>query len=1067
MMPSFQFHCFVRLPLDAPARKLAVPVKRRFQCLRFSFLLIGGMVSSWGLAEEPVDFNRDVRPILSKNCFACHGFDENSRATDLRLDTRDGAVEDLGGYAAIVPGSPEESDLISRVTDTDPDSLMPPADSHKKPLSEDEVSVLRRWISQDAPWGKHWSFQPPIATARDGNATHPVDHFVAKRLKAKGLHLAARAKTHTLARRLAFDLTGLPPAAEEVATLGGKPSDAQWEQWIDRLIASPQFGERMAMWWLDGARFCDSDGFQQDETRTNWPWRDWVVDSLNDNMPFDQFTIEQFAGDLLPDATEEQKLATCFHRNHMHNGEGGRDPEESRVDYVLDRTNTVGTQWLGLTLGCTQCHDHKFDPISQNDYYSLSAFFNSIDEDGKAGGDAGPFLNYRSPHAGPAVLEAEQLVEQTKVKRTNIKAAMQEDFLVAAEEMIGRAKTFQPWLPVDPAKLQSVEGTELVLEKDAIVRAGDQGKDQDDYRITVAPIDLQRITGMQLEVFSDPAHADAKYSYTKSGEFVLTNVKLQVRATADTGVRDIELVRATASVDGEGEDSKYGDSDGTLDDDPRTGWTTRTKPVEPMQKVVFELQEPLVLAKGELLEIVLMQRSLAPQELIGRFRLSLTDQRGAAVQSLDPMPMERLAEAILAKDETAKDRPAESDAFTIADLDESLRESLLDQFLEDDALWIKASHRNSLAQDQLKQAQEATQDQRVTVLTERESPRSTYILVRGVWDAKGDDVSPGVLPAVLPRDADKVPTRLELAKWLVDRENPLTARVITNQVWQLFFGAGLVRTPSDFGMQGESPTHPELLDWLAVDFMESGWDLKHLVRQIVTSQTYQQDSSVTPELIEQDPENRLLARGARFRLPSWMIRDTYLHYSGLINPTIGGPPVFPYQPPGVWYDQFMGRFTYTPSIGPAQYRRTLYAFWRRTSAPTFLFDNAMRRTCDVTPHLTNTPLQALTLLNDITSLEAARTLAQNAIESDANPSQHLPQLFRTVLCRQASSQEHDVLMHQHASARKYYDAHTDEAIELTTVGQLAAPDPDDAATLAATMLIVNMILNLDESITHE
>jgi len=538
------------------------------------------LVPSFSQAEEPVDFNRDVRPILSGNCFACHGFDESSREADLRLDSREGAIAELGGYAAIVPGEPEESELITRVVDTDPDSVMPPPDSHKKPLSEKEVSILRRWISQGAPWGKHWAFEPPVATEREDTQTHPIDHFVLKRLKQQGLDPAPRAKTHTLARRLAFDLTGLPPSADQVAALGETPTDAQWNQWIDRLLQSPHFGERMAMWWLDGARFCDTDGFQQDATRTNWPWRDWVIESFNQNMPFDQFTIEQFAGDLLPNATEEQKLATCFHRNHMHNGEGGRDPAESRVDYVLDRTNTTGTLWLGLTLGCVQCHDHKFDPISQTDYYGLTAYFNSIDEDGKAGGGAGPFLKYRSSLAKRAVEEAQQLVEQTESTMADVKASAKEDFVVALEKMIDQATTFQPWQPVDPASLQSTEGTELTLENDAIIRSSDNGKDQDDFRIAVSPIDLHRIAGLRLEIFSDPAHSDKKYSYADSGEFVLTNVKLQVRATKSNGVRDVELSRATASVDGEGKDSKYGNSDGTLDDDPRTGWTTRGKPVD-------------------------------------------------------------------------------------------------------------------------------------------------------------------------------------------------------------------------------------------------------------------------------------------------------------------------------------------------------------------------------------------------------------------------------------------------------------------------------------------------------
>ena len=1014
--------------------------------------------------DERIDFNRDVRPILSDNCFSCHGFDESSREAGLRLDTRVGATSDLGGYSAIVPGNPEQSELISRITTEDADLLMPPAGTHKKKLDPTKVNVLRQWIRQGATWGQHWAFDPPKAKAIPQTATHPVDYFVKRRLDDVGRKFAPAAATHTLARRLSFDLTGLPPVFDDVAGLSPNPTRQQLEQWIDKLLDSPHFGERMAMWWLDGARYSDTDGFQQDATRQNWPWRDWVVKSFNENLPFDEFTVQQFAGDLLPGSTDEQKLATCFHRNHMHNGEGGRDPAESRVDYVIDRTNTMGTLWLGLTLGCTQCHDHKFDPISQKDYYALTAYFNSINEDGKAGNGAKPFLKYRSSYASRTVRHSEDLVEQTKSILRDVKSKSLPEFNVALDQMIERARdNFEPWRQVLPSILRSTEGTELLASNDSIVVSKNSRLAQDDYFFTVSNSGLDRITGIRLEVFSDPGHNDGKYSFAESGEFVLTNVKLHIRHVGSNEVDEIALVRAIASSEGVGKDNKYGKVNGTLDDDPRTGWTTRTKPVEPVQIVVFELDKPLEISEGILPEVVLMQRSLAQGELIGRFRISITDQRGPAVRSLGPMPMEALKAAINVHVANS-DQP-----FGTSNVSQSLKDKLHDQYLEDYPPWRAAMVRHRKATQQLSDAKKAAGNLNVTVLEERDQPRETYVLERGVWDQHGEIVTAGVLSTVLPVRASEVPTRLELAQWIVARDNPLTARVITNQVWQLFFGAGLVRTPNDFGVQGESPTHPELLDWLAVDFMEHGWDLKHLVRRIVTSQTYQQDSRVSPELLELDPENRWLARGARFRLPSWMIRDASLQYSGLLNPEIGGPPMFAYQPPGVWHDQFMGRFNYQPTIGPEQYRRTIYTFWRRSSAPTFLFDSAMRRSCEVLPRRTNTPLHALTLLNDTTSLESARSLAEHGLKSTqyVRPNIRLKQMFQSVLSREPSTFESRILTREYERARIFYELNRREALLFTSVGQSTPPLEEHASELAAAMLVASMILNLDESITHE
>ena len=961
---------------------------------------------------EPVSFSREVLPLLSDNCLSCHGQDAGHRKADLRLDTQEGAREVL-----------KSGDFLARITTDDPEEIMPPPKSHKPKLKAEQVALLKRWIAEGSVWGKHWSFEKPVKAKTEG---HPVDFFVKARLAKEGLKMSPKAPEHTLRRRLAFDLTGLPPTSDL-----SDSSDLS-----DKLLASPHYGERLAMFWLDASRYSDTDGFQSDATRTNWPWRDYVVESFNANKPFDQFTLEQFAGDLLPNATLEQKIATCFHRNHMTNGEGGRDKEESRIDYVIDRVNTMGTTWLGLTLGCTQCHTHKFDPISHHDYYALNAFFNSIDEDGAAGTNAKPYLPYQSPHAKRAVEESQKLVEQRKPIEAKAKAEAEKPFTKWLEEQKKRIKPDHNAWQVVLGSVESQEGTKLAQTNDGIVTASGPNPKQDDYRL-ISTIKLPRLTGLKLDVLPQ----NGVLSRGKSGEFILTDIKVQVRRQGSSQIRDILVKSAVSDTKIEGKAREYGDVKGTLDDDPRNGWTTKGFPKDQPHTALYGLAEPLLLESDEELIFELRHRSTNGDANIAKFRLSATDQPGPAVREIGPTPLEKLAKGQID------------------------REKLLAQFLEDYEPYQLAKASLDRANAQLKEVQAAAGKLNVMVLAERKELRDTHVLLRGVWDKKGDVVPRGVPAAIAPWPQGLAKDRIGLAKWITSKENPLTARVFVNQIWQMLFGAGLVRTPDDFGLQGQRPTHPELLDWLAVDFMENGWDVKRLIKTIVTSETYQQSSELVvrasarsegglkPEL-QTDPSNLLLSRGPRFRLPAWMIRDAALASSGLLNPALGGPPVRPHQPEGVWEEIFMGRYTYEPSQGAAQYRRTLYAFWRRSSAPTFLFDSAQRRVCEVSMSRTNTPLQALTLLNDQTIAEASQALAKRMLAAKAE--ERLKLLHQAILNREPTAKELAVLQRELDRALAHYREHPEDARKLKTSPELAAHS-----------LVATLVFNLDEAITHE
>lgn len=1011
-------------------------------CIRHSasFLLL--MVTCSVTWAQEIQFNRDIRPILAENCLHCHGPDSGTREAELRLDKEEGAKASV-----IVPGAPEKSALVERIQATDPDAVMPPPDSGKS-LEPHERELLSKWIKDGAKWDRHWSFKPVVRPAVPQHDSawpkNPIDAFVLARLQKEQLSPSPGADRRTLARRLSFDLTGLPPTGEDLKAFLNDESQQAVEKYVDRLLASPHYGERMAMMWLDAARYADSDGYQADSTRQNWPWRDWVIDAFNSNMPFDQFTIQQFAGDLLPDATPEQILATCFHRNHMHNGEGGRDPEESRIEYVRDRVNTVGTVWLGLTLECAQCHTHKYDPISHSEYYQLNAFFNSIDENGKAGGGAGPFLKYTSPNVEVGRADSLAWLKQKEEELKNVRAKELLAFPQWLEEQrqaIRAQQEFHSWQSFPADRLTTTGGTTLHQIDDVFEVTGEDPR-HDDYLIVTAP-QLNRITGLRLTVLPSPA-AGGRLSHFPDGHIILTNLKVRLRSSSGAREQDLVIRRTAADHQSAASGRRYGPVSTVLDDDPRTGWQTTGRDATEARTAAFEFEEPIRLQPGESVVVELRQRSLRGYSNLQRFRLEWTDEGGEAPLALGRTPLEELA-------------------ALAGDLPDKLKGRLENQFLADRPALQRAQRAVDGARRRRGQYDSAAKAQSVTVLKERGTPRETHVLVRGVWNNKGDVVDRG-FPAAVANENTPAGTRMDLAKWLVSPKNPLTARVIVNRFWQNYFGDGLVRTPGDFGTQGEPPTHPLLLDWLSAEFVDSGWDVKHLQQLIVTSATYQQSSTVSQQLQQRDPENRLLARGARFRLPSWMIRDAALAASGLLERRIGGPPVFAFQPEGAWLDATMGRFRYEPSVGADLYRRSIYTFWRRSVGPTGMFDASKRRVCEVRIIRTNTPLHALNLLNDETFVESSVRLGLQAAQKAT--ADQIAFLTDRVLGRKSSATENEILQRQLKSHMLEFRKVPEAAVQLLDIGQTTAR-PKDPNAAAALSLLASTLLNLDEAITHE
>lgn len=925
---------------------------------------------------QPVDYSRQIKPILASKCLSCHGPDEEGRKAGLRLDTRDGALaETESGGRAIVAGSPDKSELLDRITHEDADLRMPPKELAKD-VTPAEVELLRRWIAEGAEYKPHWAFLPPAKSAlppvkQPQWARNAIDTFVLAKLESEGFAPSPEADRYALARRLYLDLLGVPPTIAEADAFASDTSADAYERLVERLLASPRFGERWAHVWLDQARYADSAGYAQDPPRTIWRYRDWVVSALNRNVPFDQFTIEQIAGDMLPSASEEQIIATAFHRNTMTNSEGGTDDEEFRNAAVVDRVNTTMQVWMGMTMGCAQCHTHKYDPITQQEYFRFFAIFNQSQDADR--GDESPLVTSLLP---------EQL--QAKEKLTAELAAL--------EKQLSMQVVAAPTLPARSGDLKA-----------RYVRVEMPGK----------------MTYLHL------AEVEAKVD----GKNIATSGKASQVSTAYEGPAHLAN---DGNTNGEYFTAKSTSHTDTADN--------------PWWEVDLGSPQPVS-------EIVLWNRT------DGNTHTRLHDFR---IIALDDAHLPVWVVNVVAS-------PNPSVKFDLP----KTHEALTDKQKSEVALYAQGST-VSPEVAQLKAKIEAMKKQiaelkGVTTPVMRElapqQHRKTHLQYRGNFTDKGPEVSPGVPAVFHPLPSDATANRLTLAHWLIDTRNPLTARVAVNRAWEQLFGLGIVETSEDFGVQGEPPSHPELLDNLAVDFMQSGWDMKQLVKQIVTSATYRQSSKVLPQARERDPFNRLLSRGPRTRLSAEHVRDQALEASGLLSVKMAGPSVQPPRPKLGLASAFGGSTDWETSPGEDKYRRGLYTSWRRTTPyPSMTtFDATSREVCTIRRIATNTPLQALVTLNDPVYVEAAQALARRMLAEGGTTAQERATYgFRLCVTRPPNPTEVERLVALYEASLAKYKADATAAKQMATEPLGALPANMDAAEAAAWTVVGNVLLNLDE-----
>ena len=1021
-------------------------------------------------------FNRDIRPILAENCFACHGPDSAARKADLRLDRREVAVK----AGVIVPGKPDESEMIRRVFSDDKDEAMPPASIHKQ-LTAAQKEKLKAWIAAGAEYQLLWSFIPPVRPALPAvkNAAwvrNPIDRFVLAGLESHGLQPAPEADRRALARRASLDLTGLPPSPEMVETFVNDRSPDAYEKLVDQLLASPHWGEHRAHYWLDAARYGDSNGIHIDNYREIWSYRDWVIEAFNRNLPFDRFTVEQLAGDLLPDAEDEQRIATGFNRCHITTGEGGAIAEEYLVLYARDRTETTARVWMGLTANCAVCHDHKFDPLPQKEFYAMSAFFNNTPQPGMDGNmkDTPPVIFV------PGTLEDRKLWHTLE---TQIADAQKQ---IGARKQSSRAD-FQKWLAGPAKQSLSAKVPDQGLRLHASLSEG-AGRN-----VTITVDSKPRTVTLAADAAWGPGEIAAK-AFTAQAK-----TPLEIAEAGDLDSQQAFSYGAWVKIPGK---VASGAVMARMDDgNAFRGWdlwlqndrpaahlinhwpdnaikvVSRT-PLQPGKwhhvmvtydgsrraagaKIYIDGKRQPIDVESDSLKDTL--RTRVPLKIGQRHTTSRID--GVALQDL------RIYGRTLSDGEVEQ-LGASSRLAAIVDKPAGKRSAAeVDELFD---FWLRRedkTYQDLTAQLAAAQQQQTAVRLRGTVahvMQEKAGPPKAFVLFRGDYDKRREEVQAATPAFLPPMPADFPRNRLGFARWLLRPEHPLTARVAVNRFWQEIFGVGLVKTSEDFGVNGESPANQELLDWMAVDFRESGWDVKRFYRLLVTSAAYRQSAAVTPEKLERDPQNRLLSRGPRFRMDAEMVRDYALTASGLLADKIGGPSVRPYQPDGVWEAVAMPesntRFYRTDS-GENLYRRSLYTFWKRAAAPASMeiFNAPTREACTVRRERSNTPLQALVTLNDPQFVEAARRLAETALKQggDKNESR-LDFTARRLLARPLRPQERQIVLASLDALVKHYKAHPDGAKNLLMVGQSPVDPKLDPATLAAWTMVTNELMNLDE-----
>jgi mono/diheme cytochrome c family protein len=1036
-------------------------------------LAVTALAASASPAAEPaaaptagkLDFIRDVRPILSDKCFACHGPDPKERKAKLRLDTPEGLFgEAESGARPVVPGKIDESELYQRAIAEDPEERMPPAKSGKA-LTPAEVATLKAWVASGAPYRGHWAFVPPSrpdlpAVVNLAWCRNPIDRFVLARLEKgkEGLSPSPEADKVTLIRRLSLDLIGLPPSPDEVDAFLADTAPGASERVIDRLLDSPHYGERWGRLWLDAARYADSDGYEKDKSRQVWFYRDWVINALNKDLPYDRFVIEQIAGDLLPGATQEQVVATGFLRNSMINEEGGVDPEQFRMEAMFDRMDAIGKGVLGLTIQCAQCHTHKYDPLTHDEYYRMFAYLNDSHE------------------ANVAVYTPEEQRARAEIFRQilEIEDGLKHTTPDWAERMAAWEKSVsagQPeWVVIQPVGDDiSTGGQKYLPLPDGSILAQGYAPTKHRFKMSVRT-DLKSITAFRLELLNDPNLPLGGPGRSIKGTGALTEFEVEAApADAPEKVKKVQFEKATADLnlpetpleaiydDKSGKKRVTGPASFAIDGKDLTAWGVDAGPVRRNlpRKAVFTLKEPVSYPAGTVLSIYLKQNHGGwnsddnQNNNLGRFRLSITDAPGAEA---DPLPRDARAALSVPTDQRT---PAEAAAVfsawraTVAEWKDA------NDRIE--ALWAK--HPEGSTQ---------------LVLREREVPRMTHILQRGDFLRPLKPVEPGVPSFLHPLPPDAEPTRLTFARWLVDRQSPTTARAVVNRVWQAYFGTGLVGTSEDLGTQSETPSHPELLDWLAVELMDRGWSLKALHRTIVGSSTYRQSSRVTPERLAKDPYNRLLSRGPRFRLDAELVRDVALAASGLLDPRVGGPSVFPPAPEFL----FQPPVSYGPKIWPAskgsdRYRRAVYTFrYRSVPYPVLqTFDAPNGDFACVRRPRSNTPLQALATLNEPEFLDCARALALRTVrEGGPSEADRVRYAFRRCLARTPTAAESDALLDLLRKEAARFDGGGLDPWDLVagdSAERPALPDGATPARLAAWTVVSRVILNLDETISKE